>query len=188
MIGMLTHGGNSVPQHGKIRKGLGLVLGLAQQGGGVEGTHKQDAAFFNDLPCSRVTEKSCRIIRWAATRPRQTTILGCSSRNCSRSHGIQASLSAGSGSRFWGRAALDDVGDIAVGARSRSMAKRYLSSSWPLRPTKAGPARPRSGRGLRPRRAPLRSPRPARTPRCAGWCAADSADRRDSRFSVFPNP
>jgi hypothetical protein len=34
---------------GKIRKGLGLVLGLAQQGSGVEGTHEQDAALFVQL-------------------------------------------------------------------------------------------------------------------------------------------
>ena len=58
--------------------------------------------FSIKVPCSLVTEKSARIIRWAAMRPRQTTILGCKMRNCSRSQGIQASLSAGSGSRFWG--------------------------------------------------------------------------------------
>ena len=34
--------------------------------------------------------------------PRQTTIFGFSRRNCSRSQGIQASLSAGWGSRFCG--------------------------------------------------------------------------------------
>ena len=50
IIGMLAHGGNGVPQHGKVRKGFGLILGLAQQGGGVEGAHEQNAAFIDDLP------------------------------------------------------------------------------------------------------------------------------------------
>ena len=48
IIGMLAHGGNGVPQHGKVRKGFGLILGLAQQGGGVEGAHEQDAALIDD--------------------------------------------------------------------------------------------------------------------------------------------
>lgn len=30
IIGVLAHGGNGVPQYGKIRKCFGLVLGLAQ--------------------------------------------------------------------------------------------------------------------------------------------------------------
>ena len=38
-------------------------------------------------------EKNCYIANIVKCRPPQ---------NCSRSHGIQASLSAGSGSRFWG--------------------------------------------------------------------------------------
>ena len=50
MIGMFAHRFNVVPQGSKISKGCRLVLRAAQQSGGVEGTHKQDAAFFNDLP------------------------------------------------------------------------------------------------------------------------------------------
>ena len=90
-----------LPQGHKIRKGGGFVLRLPEQGGGVEGAMNHTPFFCTKVPCSLVTEKSVRIIRWEAMRPRQTTIFGCSSLNCSRSQGIQASLSVGSGSRFW---------------------------------------------------------------------------------------
>lgn len=99
---MHTHLADLIPQRHEVAEGLGLVLGLAEKGGGMEGAHERMPFFSMKVPCSFVTEKSGRIIRWAAMRPRQTTILGRSRRNCSRSHGIQASLSAGRGSRFWG--------------------------------------------------------------------------------------
>ena len=91
-----------IPQGHKIRKGGGFVLRLPEQGGGVEGAHEPYAVLLHKGAVLLGHEKSVRIIRWEAMRPRQTTIFGCSSLNCSRSQGIQASLSVGSGSRFWG--------------------------------------------------------------------------------------
>ena len=37
-----------IPQGHKIAKGLGFVLGLAEQGGGVKGAHEPDAALLNE--------------------------------------------------------------------------------------------------------------------------------------------
>ena len=86
----------------KSAKALGLFCGPRSRAAGWKVPMNRMPFFSMNCPCSLVTEKSDRIIRWAAMRPRHTTILGRSRRNCSRSQGMQASLSAGRGSRFWG--------------------------------------------------------------------------------------
>ena len=103
IIGMLTHGGNGVPQYGKVRKGFRLVLGLAQQGSGVEGTHEQDAALLNDLSVFPGDGKILPDHPLGGNAPKADHDLGMQQPELlPQATVIQASLSAGSGSRFWG--------------------------------------------------------------------------------------
>ena len=47
---MHTHLADLIPQRHEVAEGLGLVLGLAEKGGGMEGAHEKDAVLLNELP------------------------------------------------------------------------------------------------------------------------------------------
>ena len=60
----------------KSAKASGLFPGLRSSAAGCSVAVKKVPFFSVQVPCSFITLKSGRIIRWAAIRPRHTTILG----------------------------------------------------------------------------------------------------------------
>ena len=92
---MLAHLVYFIPQGHEVAESLRLVLGLTEQGGGVERPHEEDAVLLN---------KGAVLLRHrkvGAYHP-----LGGDAAQADDDfrpqQGIQASLSAGRGSRFWG--------------------------------------------------------------------------------------
>ena len=47
---MHTHLADLIPQRHEVAEGLGLVLGLAEKGSGMEGAHEKDAAVISIPP------------------------------------------------------------------------------------------------------------------------------------------
>ena len=112
---MLAHLVYFIPQGHKVAESLRLVLGLTEQGGGVERPHEEDAVLLN---------KGAVLLRHRKVgayhpqggdaaqadddfRPQQTELLS--------QPGHTGFALGGQGVAVLGRAALDDVGDIAVG-------------------------------------------------------------------------
>ena len=114
MIGMLAHGGNGVPQHGKVRKGFGLILGLAQQGGGVEGAHEQDTALIYDLSVLPGDGKIWPNHSLGGNASKADYDLGLDQPELLPQPRHAGFALGGQRVAVLGRAALDDVGDIAV--------------------------------------------------------------------------
>ena len=114
-----------VAQRDKIAESQRFVVGVAQQRRrGCSVAMNSVPCLSKNLPWSLVTEKPLAIICCAATRPRQTTILGAAAGNCWRSQGMQAALSSGSGSRFCGGRHLTMLAIKMFLSRARSIASR----------------------------------------------------------------
>ena len=112
---MLAHLVYFIPQGHKVAESLRLVLGLTEQGGGVERPHEEDAVLLNkgavflrhrkvgaDHPLGGDAAQADDDFR-----PQQTELLP--------QPGHTSLALGGQGVAVLGRAALDDVGDIAVG-------------------------------------------------------------------------
>lgn len=102
MIGMFAHRFNVVPQGSKISKGCRLVLRAAQQSGRVEGTHEQDAALFVQLAMLLGHGEILSDHPLGGNAAKADHDLWLQQAELLPQPGIQASLSAGWGSRFCG--------------------------------------------------------------------------------------
>ena len=113
-VSVLAHLPDLLPQGQEIRKGVRFILLLAEQGGGVERAHEPDAAFFN---------KGAVLFGHGEIRPDHP--LGGNAAQADHDLGLQdAELFPQPGHTglalgrervaVLGRAALDDVGDVAV--------------------------------------------------------------------------
>ena len=133
---MLAHLVDLVPQGNKVRKSGGLVLGAAQQSGRVEGAHEQDAVFLDELAvllrdrkiladhplCSDAPEADHDL------RLQQAELLPQPRHTGFALFGLRVAV--------LGRAALDDVGDIAVPAAIQVDGKEILVQQLAAAPHK----------------------------------------------------
>ena len=112
---MHAHLADLIPQRHEVAEGLGLVLGLAEKGGGMEGAHEEDAVLLDEgavLLRHREVGADHPLGSDAAQTdhdlgPQQAELLPQP-----RHTGLAL---GGQRVAVLGRAAFDDVGDVAVG-------------------------------------------------------------------------
>ena len=111
---MLTHFVDLVPQSHKVGKGIGLVLRAAQQGGRVEGAHEQDAVLLNELPVLLGHRKVGPDHPLGGDAAQAHHDLGPQQAELLPQPGHAGLALGGQRVTVLGRAALDDVGNVAV--------------------------------------------------------------------------